>query len=184
MEKHTDERPIPGLDGYTATAHGRVISYRSGTRRELSPRTHKGYRYVNVRRGVGRATAAQVSVHSLILLAFVGPKPTPAHECRHLNGDAQDNRASNLLWGTSAENAADCTRHGTAAWLRRGVDSNSARLTEQDVRIIERRARCGETQASIASDYGVTQRHVSNIKNHRTWRHLWLNDDDVMRVAV
>ena len=46
------------------------------------------------------------TVHSLVLEAFVGPKP-PGHEARHLNDNRADARLSNLAWGTTKENAED-----------------------------------------------------------------------------
>lgn len=53
---------------------------------------------------------ANILVHHLVLEAFVGPKPT-GHECRHLDGTRDNNRLSNLAWGTKAENTADRTKH-------------------------------------------------------------------------
>lgn len=52
-------------------------------------------------------------VHALMLAAFVGPRPDPESEIRHLNGDPSDNRIENLAYGTHAENVADMMRHGT-----------------------------------------------------------------------
>ena len=49
-------------------------------------------------------------VHRLVLETFVGPRPD-GMEARHLNGDCQDNRVENLIWGTPLENGADKIRH-------------------------------------------------------------------------
>lgn len=54
-----------------------------------------------------------VFVHRLVLEAFVGPPPTPEHQCRHLDGNPRNNRVENLAWGTPAENNHDMDRHGT-----------------------------------------------------------------------
>jgi hypothetical protein len=51
-------------------------------------------------------------VHTLVLEAFVGPRP-PGKEACHGNGQPGDNRLSNLRWGTRSENIADAVRHGT-----------------------------------------------------------------------
>lgn len=56
----------------------------------------------------------QVWIHILVLETFVGPCP-PKMECRHLNGEPDDNRLDNLAWGTRKQNAADRKRHGRAA---------------------------------------------------------------------
>lgn len=42
-------------------------------------------------------------VHVLVLLAFVGPRPSGC-ETLHLNHDASDNRLANLRYGTHSEN--------------------------------------------------------------------------------
>lgn len=52
-------------------------------------------------------------VHSLVAREYLPPRPTPDHEIRHLNGNRFDNRATNLAWGTHAENMADAKAHGT-----------------------------------------------------------------------
>lgn len=54
-------------------------------------------------------------VHVLMLLAFVGPRPTTKArgEIRHLDGDKSNNRLDNLVYGTIHENAADRVRHNT-----------------------------------------------------------------------
>jgi hypothetical protein len=52
-------------------------------------------------------------LHHLVAEAFIGPRPTPTTEIRHLNGNPGDNRPANLRYGTRAENAEDSKRHGT-----------------------------------------------------------------------
>ena len=49
--------------------------------------------------------------HHLVLEAFVGPQPD-GMETRHLNNVRNDNRLSNLLWGTSSENNYDIVKAG------------------------------------------------------------------------
>lgn len=51
-------------------------------------------------------------VHTLVLLAFVGPRPEGMEGC-HNNGDPSDNRLTNLRWDTHRGNEADKLRHGT-----------------------------------------------------------------------
>lgn len=52
-----------------------------------------------------------VRVHTLVLTAFVGPRP-PGKEGLHDDGDGANNALSNLRWGTSTENSYDTVRHG------------------------------------------------------------------------
>jgi len=60
------------------------------------------------------------SVHHLVLDAFVGPGEDNA-QCRHLDGNKENNRVENLCWGTIGENAADRKLHGT----QRGMDGRT-----------------------------------------------------------
>lgn len=60
----------------------------------------------------------QIPIHALVMDAFGKPKPSKAHEIRHLNGNRRDNRIENLAWGTKQDNYNDSVRHGTAAYQR------------------------------------------------------------------
>jgi len=52
-----------------------------------------------------------LTVHTLVITAFRGPRPSRL-ECRHMNGDPADVRLANLRYGSSAENSADMIAHG------------------------------------------------------------------------
>lgn len=101
-------------EGYRVTVDGRVYSvvhnWRGYGIRELQ-QTPNSCGYLSVRLSVdGKRT--RLAVHRLVARAFLGPKPSPRHEIRHLNGDKTDNSVENLAWGTGKENAADRARHG------------------------------------------------------------------------
>jgi hypothetical protein len=53
----------------------------------------------------------KISVHRAVLLAFVGEAPEGFEAC-HNNGDAKDNRISNLRWDTHLNNNRDRKAHG------------------------------------------------------------------------
>jgi hypothetical protein len=55
-----------------------------------------------------------ISVHRLVLFAFVGPCPPGMQAC-HENDVAGDNRLVNLRWDTPAANVADAYRNGRRA---------------------------------------------------------------------
>lgn len=52
-----------------------------------------------------------VSVHTLVLTAFVGPRPD-GMECCHGDDDPANNHVGNLRWDTKSANQLDCVRHG------------------------------------------------------------------------
>jgi hypothetical protein len=53
----------------------------------------------------------RVTVHSLVLQAFDGPRPDGMGG-RHLDDNKDDNGIANLKWGTQAENIQDQIRNG------------------------------------------------------------------------
>lgn len=113
--------PVMGWEGlYEVSDHGRVRSLdrviqRNGADahlcgRVLRPRAHpQGYVAATLSRD-GRYMYPLV--HTLVLEAFVGPRPEGTEGC-HWNGDRTDNRIHNIRWDTPAGNAADKVRHGT-----------------------------------------------------------------------
>ena len=106
--------PIPGFTGYEVSDEGQVRSYRKNPAGRLmrpAKNIRNHYRYAMLQSDSGKPTA--VHVHRLVLLAFVGPKPDGL-QTRHLDGDTENNRLDNLVYGTVAENAADRVRHGTS----------------------------------------------------------------------
>lgn len=110
---------IPGFPGYEVSDSGEVRSYVNnrwglgGTARTLAQRPVKKTEwstYWAVRLTGDDGRRVQRYVHTLMLLAFVGP--ADGRVTRHLNGDAGDNRLSNLQYGTYEENGLDDVAHG------------------------------------------------------------------------
>lgn len=56
--------------------------------------------------------AVSRTIHSLVMEAFVGPRPEDL-ETRHLDGDPSNNALDNLCYGTRRENRLDEVRLGT-----------------------------------------------------------------------
>lgn len=107
--------PKVGLPaGYAVNRDGRVFSmvpWRGQGFRELAQQPHSdGYMTVRVVSSDGRRR--RLRVHQIVANYYIGPRPSPAHEVRHIDGDPRNNKAENLAWGTRAENAADRGRHG------------------------------------------------------------------------
>jgi hypothetical protein len=107
--------PVLGYEGqYEVSDEGEVRSwlpYR-GTPLPRSMALHldsNGYPSVRLWDGVRQR---HYRVHRLVTEAFIGPRPN-GHQTRHLNGNPNDNRLSNLTYGTPSENNLDRTAHGT-----------------------------------------------------------------------
>jgi hypothetical protein len=118
-------RMIPG-DGRYVSRDGVVISLRRGAPKTLKP-TPDTYGYYMLSRPPTR-------IHKAVALAWIGPRPAPKMEVRHLNGDNSDNRLSNLAWGTQKENNDDVRRHGT----RKGEKNAASKMTPELVAKLRR----------------------------------------------
>lgn len=58
------------------------------------------------------------------------------------------------------------------ATCQRGEAHHEAKLTEEQVREIRRRAAAGETRRAIARSLGVSRWCITLIVNRRTWKHV------------
>jgi len=121
LESPEEWRPIPGWEGmYEASSHGRIRSIDRevpdscwGTRKVRGKilklrRSPQNRPLVNLCRN---SVCKNVTVHSLVMAAFVGPRPE-GQVIRHLNDDPWDNRLENLAYGTQRDNAHDLIRNG------------------------------------------------------------------------
>lgn len=163
-------KQIPGFTDYSITKDGRVWSYKRDKWLRL-PATTSGHLLVALWCNNKRH---QKYVHRLVLDAYVGSCPA-GMECRHLDGNPQNNNFDNLCWGTRSENHYDAVRHGTApGFASKGEHSGRAKLSEQDVRMIIYTHKTGLfMQKEIANQYSVSGHTIKDIIDKKTWKHIW-----------
>jgi hypothetical protein len=176
-------KPIPGWEGLyevcAETQEIRSVTRIIGQHRRGRgfPRTQQGkiLRPVSMANGYLAYSLRKdgkskwVNLHAAVCFAAHGPKPTPQHRVRHLDGDPLNNRPENLRWGTQRENCQDTVRHGRST---RGEKNSQTVLSESDVIEIRRRCSRGETQGVVSRDFNVCQGTVSAIVCGRSWQ--WL----------
>lgn len=155
--EHEDWRPVAGASGYEVSSLGRVrsidrIVYTTSSLGRRYPRQHHGkvlktstlppplMPYKQLVLTYDNGARRTRTVHILVCEAFRGPKPTQAHEVRHLNGNPRDNRATNLKWGTRSENSHDTVSHGNNQWANK-THCPQDHPYEGDNLLIEGRAR-------------------------------------------
>ncbi len=175
-------KPIEGYEGiYSVTSDGQVISeertfkaVRNGTLTEIPVRTKvlkpsktdDGYSRVKLYKNGVSKTA---SVHRLVALAYL-PPPLPGQtEVRHKKGDPSKNTKDDLEWGTMTENQRDRVRHGTS---NTGQKNGKATSSDEEIRQIKLRLKAGETQASLAKEFGTSYIKMYQIANGKTWAHV------------
>lgn len=159
-------RPIPGFEGdYLVSDMGDVMSLSARNGRKpcvMQQSIRRGYRSVMIRR-------KQCTVHSLVMLAFVGPRP-PGMDINHKSGVKSDNRRKNLEYCTKSQNQKHAFATGLASM--RGERHTHNKLTNEHVYTALRMLGEGISQTEIANMLGVSQPAISNIKRGRSWSHL------------
>jgi hypothetical protein len=147
-------RDIPGYKGYRVSSTGLVLGKRGNI---LTPWVlNVGYKCVSLGRGY------KATVHSLVLLAFVGPRPFGL-QCCHRNANRLDNNVENLRWDTPANNRAEIE-------YQRGEAHSQARLTETQVREVKSSK---ESVPALARKFGVSKGAISGIRYGGNWG--WLS---------
>jgi len=161
-------RRVPGHGNLVAKPDGTIWRHSRGVWRRANLHGDRhGYSVVKVREsGQNR----NLLVHTAILSAFVGPRPSGG-VCRHLDGNRSNNRLENLCWGTVRENYADAVCHGTAMV---GSLQSQSKLTEDEVREIRRRAKSGPygVQQELAREFGVSHTVISHVVSGKAWCHV------------
>lgn len=94
------------------------------------------------------------AMHTMVLEAFVGPRPVGLYGC-HNDGDPANNRLTNLRWDTPASNTADKVMHGrdpqrNKTRCPRGHLLEAGNLTFSDQRVGKRSCRACNNAESLA----------------------------------
>ena len=172
-------RPVVGYEGfYEVSNRGQVRSlswmtkhWQGGQRtkpaRMLAQVPHwKGYFHVSIRTPGEEGKAAQV--HRLVAAAFM-PKPSPAHQVNHKDGDKHNNNIENLEWVTQRENTKHAYENGLCP---RGERHPKARLNPEAVRRIRALRAEGTSLRTIAANFGISRGALHNIFVGKSWRHV------------
>lgn len=156
-------RVVPGFSTYEVSDAGQVRSLRSGKPIVLSQWVDgRGYPTVHAMPD-GTTKRRKVDVHTMVALAFIGPRPG-GHHVRHLDGDSLNNAAANLSYGTVSENIRDQVRHGTHRMARRTHCANGHEFTPENTRIHEKpRHRECLTCTRIQSAASNERRRIRNL---------------------
>jgi HNH endonuclease len=158
-------RFVPGFKRrYRVGDDGSIWSYCVGKRwRRLRPgRSSNGYLSVHLRRD---GKSLPFLVHQLVLLAFVGPCPD-GMETRHVpDPDRDNNRLSNLRYGTRTDNYMDWVARGGSF---EGSKSSSSKLTEDERDEVVKLVAGGLSQEAAGKRYGICQAAVSKLIHKRT----------------
>ena len=160
-------RPAVGFEGfYEVSDKGRVRSLHAVSRGLiLSQLSHTGG-YKRVMLWV-MGSAKQVFIHTLVLEAFVGPRPSGA-QVAHADGSKDNNELDNLRWATPSENQADREKHGTGRVGKGSYQKN--RFDAGQVRKMRASYEEGHSITAVAEQFGFPRTSVADVVNRRTWK--------------
>lgn len=147
-------RNVIGYEGlYQVSNLGRIKRSYKTTLDRILVNYGLPYPHVKLRRN---RTSYDVTVHSLVMQAFVGPRPD-GFEVNHIDRDGQNNRLDNLEYILPIDNKL------------RGEQHYTAKLTEQDVYFI----RSGNhTPKELASIFECSINTIYSILERRNWVHI------------
>jgi len=126
-------------------------------------RTKIGYPVVFI---CSNGSCKRYYVHTLVLEAFVGPRPKGSQGC-HGDGNPHNNMLANLRWDTPAGNAGDAIRHGRST---RGERSHACVISQSEALEIKTST---ERTSVLAKMYGISPASICDIRKGRTWK--WLH---------
>lgn len=162
MTDSVEWRAVPGYEGlYSVSSTGLVRSERQN--KIMSP-TFKNHGYRGLRLSKG-GVIKDYHVARLVMLAFVGPRPTGAW-INHKDGDKLNNCVDNLEYDTPQENHTHAVGLRLHAWGRR---HGMVKLTEDQVREIRASS---ATERELAKQYGVSDSAIHGVRAGKTWKHL------------
>ena len=142
---------IPGYENrYEVSDQGRVRSLYLNKQVILKPETKRDTGYQRVVLCVNNVRK-HYSVHTLVLLAFVGPCPD-GYECLHGDNNPRNNSLDNLRWGTRSENC-----------LERDLIPPDTKLSAIDVYYIRYMHSLGTKARQLSRELDISRCHIYKI---------------------
>lgn len=154
MNKYAKKGAAPAFIAATATS----------TSDECIP-----YPFCKEKSGYGRIRikGRTIGAHYYMAEVVHGPRPSKSHEVCHSCGNASCVNPRHLYWGTRKDNVRDAVSHGTAFRFPKvtGEAHPQAKYSDEIISQVRERLGRGEPQLSISASMGISQSHVSRIKN-------------------
>ena len=145
--------------------------YRSSTNRPIKTRLNKRTGYLQISLSLNRKRYTR-NLQTIICESVNGPKPTPAHEACHRDGNRLNCEPENLYWGTKKQNGYD--RAYVHFTTLRGTKNPGCVLRLEQVRVIAHLFNLLKglrpSAAKVAHTFCVSDVTVLNIWNRKKWR--------------
>ncbi len=122
--------------------------------------------------GTFRANGASRLAHRLSWEEHYGAIP-PATMVLHRCDNPPCVNPKHLFLGTQLDNMRDMANKGRSrSWDQLGTNHFNVKLDEQRVREIRNRFANGETQVSLAKEFGVSFQNIHLIVRRKKWKHV------------
>lgn len=172
--------PVQDFEGeYLISSHGKIKSIertiiRSNNRVQFVPSIIRkcwvapnGYANINLSK---QGNIKIRSIHTLVLEAFVGPRPENC-VANHKDGNKLNNNIDNLEWITQSENVNHAKNVLNKTWGQKGELNSQAKLSNKDINyIIKNPDELGVV--ALARKFCVSHSLISMIKSKKRWKHL------------
>ena len=147
---------------YSIDENGNVYSKRSwrGIKNRILIPSKNEYGYLRVFLTKNKETKG-ITLHKLMATTFLGARESNM-QVRHLDGNKENNKLSNLCYGTALENAKDRRNHLKTA---RGEKIGTSKLSNIDVEDI-RNSKL--SQKELSKIYNVSIANISLILNFKS----------------
>lgn len=168
LVRHPDDwtKIVPG---YAVWADGTVKRWLRSRGRwaPLKPRVVASKCVIRLRVN-GKGTCPTLA--SVVLRAWVGPRPNGFQATHYPDPDVRNNRVDNLAWAPKGFRRRGQTAHPRS--VMRGSSHPKAQLSESDIVPIRNLYRAGITQQEIAEKFGVAKRTIRQVLTGQSWRHV------------
>lgn len=123
----------------------------------------------------GEKRRKDFKVAHLVLNTFKGPPPSKEQNCcRHLDDNQDNNKLSNLCWGTHKQNAADRVRNGLTGRLEKHKGSELTMFLARQIRAQYKKSSRSANARILGEKYGISEVDVYDIV-----KQIILKEEDV-----
>lgn len=176
MKNSSDSHPLlPGhawlsKGRYSVSPCGYVWSYRIRNRSVDKPRSvpfristenQKSNRYFQVTVDIGEGRKCY-TVHRLVGIAFLKKAAADKVLVCHKDGNAKNNKVSNLYWGSDSDNQLDRNKHGTSS------RETHTKLSLDEAKEVITLLRDGFNARALASAYNVSATTIRGVRDGNT----------------
>lgn len=138
---------------------------------ELKFKYIRGYKNVSIVYNDKKKKTKQV--HRLILETFNPIENMKEMQVNHIDGNKANNALINLEWMTPKENVNHAIQNGlTKPKEQNGEKNHMAKLNDEKVIQIKILILNGNSDRSIAENFGVSRQTINNIRNNKSWKHI------------